>query len=130
MISDPVSDLLIRLKNANRAGKSDTIVPHSKLRVAILELLAKEGYVGALAKKGKKIKKTLEVALVYKDKRPAITGVKRISRPSRRVYLRRDEIHPVKFGQGIMVISTPKGLLTDKEARKNRVGGEAMFVIW
>lgn len=130
MVTDPVSDLLIRLKNANRAGKSETAVPHSKLRAAILELLEREGYVTGVTKKGKKIKKTLEVVLVYKDKRPAITGVKRISRPSRRVYLRRDEIHPVKFGQGIMVVSTPKGLLTDRDARKSRVGGEAMFQIW
>lgn len=130
MISDPISDLLIRLKNANRAGKSEAVMPHSKLRLAVLELLAKEGYVGDINKKGKKAKKILEVVLSYKDKRPAIRGAKRVSLPSRRVYYRARDVHPVKYGHGLLVLSTSGGLMTNKEARKARVGGEALFEIW
>ncbi len=131
MVSDPVGDFITRLKNATAVGKEVVVTPHSKLRLAIAEVLQKKGYIKSAQKKGKKVQKTIEVALRYdKHNKPVIHGAERISKPGRRVYLGADQIHPVKYGKGSLVISTPKGILTDEEARKERVGGEALFKIW
>lgn len=131
MVGDPVGDFIIRIKNASVAGKDALSVPHSKLRLAIAEVLQKKGYIKTINKKGKKVQqKTLEIELRYGKGGPAMHDVKRISRPGRRLYMRANEIRPVKYGKGSLVLSTPKGILTDEEARKENVGGEALFKIW
>jgi small subunit ribosomal protein S8 len=106
-------------------------MPFSNLKAAVAEKLQQAGYVASIDKKGKKVKKTLEVTLKYgADGKPVIQGVKRISKPGRRLYRSVLEIRPVRYGHGALILSTPKGIKTDKEARKEKVGGEALFEIW
>jgi small subunit ribosomal protein S8 len=130
MVSDPIADLINRLKTAQMAGRPSISVPFSNLKFAIAELLARHGFVGEVSKRGKKVKKYVDLTLKYEEGRPEVSGVKRLSKPSKRVYLGASDIRPVKYGHGLLVLSTPKGLLTDKEARKEKVGGEALFSIW
>jgi len=139
MVADPIADMLIQIKNAGMAGKKQICVPYSKLKFEIANVMKKHGYIEAFDVKGKKIKKHLEVNIAYKDpstssgqvkKLPRIEDVKRISSLSRRVYTRARDIRPVKQGFGILVLSTPKGLLTGRDARKANLGGEALFKIW
>ena len=130
MVADPIADLITRLKNASAVGKVDVSVPFSKLSYAIAEFLKREGFVKEVEKRGKKVKKSIDLKLSHADGMPGIRGVERVSRLSRRVYLKSGEIRPVKFGEGMMVISTSSGLRTDREARKEGLGGEALFKIW
>ena len=118
------------VKNASRAGKESVVLPYSKLKLSILECLVKEGYVKGVSKKTKKDQPMLEVELLYTDKKPKVSGVERISKQSRRVYFSMKDIHTVKGGSGLLVLSTPKGILSGKSARAEQVGGEAMFKIW
>ncbi|MFC1720657.1 30S ribosomal protein S8 [Patescibacteria group bacterium] len=127
---DPVSNMLIQIKNAGMAGLQSVLVPHSNLKFEIANLLQKEGYVGSVEKKGKKVKKHIEIVISYKDKAPRINDLKRLSKPSRRIYVGVKDIKPVRNGYGISVLSTPKGIMTDKAARKEHVGGELLFKIW
>ncbi len=122
--------MLNGIKNANRALRDSVIVPESKLTLAIAQKLSKEGYVGAVSKKVVKGRPFIEVALISADRTPKINDVTRISKPSRRMYMNVHDIKPFKNGFGLTILSTPKGLLTDKEARKEHVGGEIMFRIW
>lgn len=126
MVTDPISDLLVRLMNASRVGHNAVSLPYSRIKHDIAQLLREEGYVGDVAKKTRE----LTIQLVYKDGRPAIMGLKRISKPSRRMYLGVRSIRPVKRGAGLLVLSTPAGVMTGAKARKERVGGEALFEIW
>ncbi len=127
---DPISNMIIAIKNGSLAGKDSVVLPYSKLKNAILECLKKEGYISGFAKKVRRDHPVLEVELVYKDKAPRIREVERISKQSRRVYFGVKDIHSVRNGTGLLVLSTPKGILTGKEARKEQVGGEALFRIW
>lgn len=127
---DQISNMLIGIKNAGLVKNKTVVLPFSSLKEAILEVLKKEGYIKTFHVAGD-TKKTLEVVLEYKkDGTHRINDVKRISKQSKRVYTGVKEISPVKYGLGITVISTPKGILTDKEARKENVGGEVLFTIW
>ncbi|TSD02894.1 MAG: small subunit ribosomal protein S8 [Parcubacteria group bacterium Athens0714_16] len=130
MVNDPISDFIIKIKNATLVGKEEISIPHSNLKYAIAVALSKAGFVGEVAKKGKKTTKTIDVQLLYKNKKSKISDVQRISKLSRRIYLGVNDIKPVKQGKGSLILSTPKGILTDKEAKKERVGGEALFKIW
>lgn len=131
MTNDPVGDFVIRLKNAGSIKKGSVSVPHSAFKYAIAEKLKDAGFVKSIEKKGKKARKTLDIALKYDDAGThAIQGVKRISKPGRRVYKSAREIVPVRYGHGALILSTPKGVMTDKEARKEKIGGEALFEIW
>ena len=118
------------LKNASLADKETASFPFSKMKNAIAECLKKEGYLSEVSKKMKKGQPVLEVGLIYVDKKPKITEVERISKQSRRVYFGMKDIHSVRSGSGLLVLSTPKGILSGKEARKEQVGGEALFRIW
>ena len=118
------------MKNGSLAGKESVSFPYSKMKNAIMECLKKEGYISEISKKTKKGQPILEVRLIYLDKKPRITEVERISKQSRRVYFRMKDIHSVRNGSGLLVLSTPKGILSGKEARKEQVGGEALFKIW
>ena len=131
MVTDPVGDLIIRLTNAGAVKKATVSVPFSTFKVAIVEKLKEAGWVSHVEKKGKKIKKTIDVTLKYDENgKHIIQGVKRVSKPGRRIYRGFDEIIPVKYGFGALILSTPKGIMTDKEARVAKVGGEALFEIW
>jgi len=131
MTTDPVGDFINRLKNAGDVKKQTVSVPFSTFKMAVAEALKEAGYLAAVEKKGKKVKKTLDVVLKYDDAgRTRIMGVKRISKPGRRMYRSVSEIRPVRYGHGNLILSTPKGIMTDKEARKEKVGGEALFEIW
>jgi len=126
MVNDPIADLLIRIQNASRVGKASVSVPFSKMKLAIADVLSKEGYVGAPDKKNY----ALTIPLSYKNGRPVITGVKRLSKLSRRTYMGVRDVRPVRAGHGLLVLSTPKGIMTGAQARAQRVGGEALFEIW
>ncbi len=127
---DTISQMIISIKNGSLVGKESVLVPYSKLKNAILDCLVKEGFVSSVAKKSKKGQPFLEIGLVYGDNKPKISDVERVSKPSKRVYIGVKEIFPVKNGKGLMVLSTPKGILSGKEARKEQVGGEILFKVW
>lgn len=131
MVNDPVGDFLNRLKNAGAIKKTNVSLPFSNFKLAIAEKLKDAGYVADFEKKGKKVKKTLDVTLAYNAQGDhKIKGVKRISKPGRRMYKSVHEIARVRYGHGALILSTPKGIKTDKEARTEKVGGEALFEIW
>lgn len=131
MVNDPVADFLVRLKNAAALGQVALSVPYSNFKMAIAQTLKGAGYVKAVEKKGKKVRKTLDVTLECDvGGKPRLVGVKRISKPGRRVYRGARELHAVRYGHGALILSTPKGVMTNTEARKHKVGGEALFEIW
>ncbi len=127
---DQISNMLIVMKNGSLAGKESVSFPYSKMKHAISECLKKEGYVSDISKKVKQDQPIIEVSLVYVEKKPKITEVERISKQSRRVYFGVKDIHRVRNGSGLLVLSTPKGILSGREARKEQVGGEALFRLW
>jgi len=124
---DPISDMLTRIRNAQKAEHKSVIMPLSKIKLEIAKILKKEGYIEELKKSDKKEKKLLEINLKYPA---AINEIKRISKPGQRVYIKADKIKPVKNGYGISIISTPKGLMTGKEAKKAGLGGEVLLEVW
>jgi len=131
-MSDPIADMLTRIRNANTA-KHDTVdVPASKMKVAIADILLREGYIKKVDIEEVGSFKTIHIALKYgKDKNvKIITGLKRISKPGLRVYANKDQVPKVLGGLGIAIISTNKGVITDREARELNVGGEVLAFIW
>ena len=131
-MSDPIADMLTRIRNANTA-KHDTVdVPASKMKIAIANILVDEGYIEKYDLVDDGAFQTIHITLKYgKDKNEkVITGIKRISKPGLRVYAGADELPKVLGGLGIAIISTNKGIITDKEARKQKVGGEVLAYIW
>ncbi|HWB34341.1 MAG TPA: 30S ribosomal protein S8 [Candidatus Paceibacterota bacterium] len=129
MVTDPIADFLIRLRNASMARKDVVSVPASKMTKALSELLEREGYVTSVDKRVNKSNQ-ISIVLAYKNGRAVIGGAKRISKPSRRMYMSVHDVKPVKRGHGLLVLSTPAGVLTGKEAKEKHVGGEALFEIW
>ncbi len=130
-MNDKIADMLIRIKNAGTADKESTLIPHSKLKASIAEALLKNGYVKSVSNKGKKTKKVIEIGIAYdKEGTPKVKEVKRISKLSCRVYYGYRDIRSIRNGYGVLMLSTPKGILTGDEARKENVGGEALFKIW
>ncbi len=131
MVNDPLGDFVVRLKNAGAIKKESVSVPHSALKYAIAEKLKDAGYVKSVEKKGKKVRKILEIILKYDGSGAhVIHGARRISKPGRRMYKKAHEVMAVRYGHGSLILSTPKGIKTDKEARKEKIGGEALFEIW
>ena len=130
MVGDTIGDFIIRLKNAGAVGKTEVSLPYSKLKHAIADKLVAQGYIDAAKQEGKKVQKNLVVTLKYENGKHAINGVKRVSKPGRRLYTKVADIHKVKFGQGLMILSTPAGILTNDEAKAQNVGGEQLFIIW
>jgi len=128
---DPIADMITRIRNASAIQKESIVLPYSKMKLAIAELLISEGYIVSVTKKGKKVRKSLEVFLAYDPSgKSKIQGMERVSKFSRRVYTGVRSIHPVKQGHGTYVFSTPKGILSSKGAKAERVGGEVLFKIW
>ena len=130
MVNDSIGDFIIQLKNASNAGLEFVSVPYSEFKFQVAKKLREKGYIKSVSKRGKKIKKSIYIEIQYINKKPKIKEVSRISKPSRRVYKKTFEIYPIKYGKGALLLSTPKGVLTGEEARKNKVGGEALFKIW
>lgn len=131
MVSDTIGDFIVRLKNGGAVGKETISVPYSKLRHSIADKLVDAGYLASATATGKlPQEKQLEVTLNYENGAHRINGVKRISKPGRRLYTKVTDIHPVKFGKGHIILSTPAGVLTGEEAKEKKVGGEQLFIIW
>ena len=128
--TDPIADMLTRIRNAIMAEKKTVIVPSSKIKNEIAKVLKKEGYIINYTVSGSDLTQQIEVELKYKDRVNAIEGIKRISTPGKREYAPVNDIPPVMGGYGVAVLSTSKGLLTDKEAKENKVGGEILFHVW
>lgn len=127
---DPIADMLNSIKNAGNAGKATAVVPFSMIKESIASVLFQSGYIASYAKKGKKVAKTLELGIAFDGKKARVRDVARMSKPSRRMYIKAAEIRPFKNGYGLTVLSTPKGIMTSEEAKKAQVGGEVLFNIW
>lgn len=131
MMTDPISDFLIQIKNGYLARKVNLVIPYSKMKGELAKLLVKEGYLGKVEiQKQGKVKKGIQVSLVYKGKDPRLTDVVRVSKIARRVYVSKERIPQVLGGLGVTIVSTPFGLMTEKEARKKGSGGEIICKIW
>jgi small subunit ribosomal protein S8 len=127
---DPIADMLTRIRNASRVKKSEVVFPFSKIKFNIAKILEKEGFVGKVERKGKDDGE-ISVSLKYKENRqPIIASLKRISKPGCRIYVTKDELPKVLGGLGIAIISTSQGVMTNKEARKNGLGGEVLCEIY
>ncbi len=127
---DTVADTLNQIKNAQAVGHPTVEFPFSNFKYEIAKILVKQGFLEKVEKKGRKAKKSIEVTLKYEDKTPTISGLKRISKPGQRVYLDFHKVKKVKGGYGMVIISTSKGLMTDKEAKKQKLGGEVICEVW
>ncbi|MEN9551912.1 MAG: hypothetical protein RI935_289 [Candidatus Parcubacteria bacterium] len=126
---DPIANMLVAIKNGGLVKKSSVVIPSSKMKVAILEVLKKEGFVKTYHVSDT-VTPTVEVVIAYEKGLPKINNVTRVSKQSKRVYKGVKKITPYKYGHGMTVFTTPKGILTDKEAKASHVGGEALFTIW
>jgi len=127
---DQISNMLTSIRNAQAVRHPVVRVPFSNLKYEIAKILERNGFVEKIEKKGRKTKKFIEITLKYEDNLPRISGLKRVSKPGQRIYLPWRKIKKVKQGYGIAIISTSKGLMTDKEARKQKIGGEILCEIW
>jgi small subunit ribosomal protein S8 len=129
MITDPISDMLTRIRNAIRAHKTELVMPYSKFKENLAKVLFAEGFISGVNVLSGEVK-LLQINLKYTGNSAVITGLKRISTPGQRIYVASDKIPRTNGGFGITVVSTSKGLLTDKQARKDKVGGEVICQIW
>lgn len=130
MYTDPISDMLTRIRNASLARKAEVVLPYSKFKFALANLLEKQGFLAGV-KEAAADHKLLEVKLKYSEAGDSvISGIKRVSKPGQRIYLAADKLPRTNSGYGITVVSTSKGLLTDKEARKAHLGGEVVCQVW
>lgn len=127
---DPITDMLNRIRNALAVSKETVDIPFSNLKYGIAKILEKRKFIEKAEKKGRKNKKIIEITLMYRDKMPVISGLKRVSKPGQRTYVPVKKIKPIKSGYGITIISTSKGLMTNKEAKKQKLGGEIICEIW
>ena len=130
MVTDPIADLITRLRNAARVGLPMAVVEYSNFKMAVVQVLLEHGFITTATKKGKKVKKVIEMALAYTGRRPKLTGAIRVSKPSRRVYQGARDLRPVRQGYGELVISTSQGVMTGTAARRDKIGGEVLFKIW
>lgn len=134
---DTISDFFISIKNAYLAKKDRAVIPFSKMKYEMAKIIERKGFVSAVRKKRKKGKDLesveflyLELKLKYEDGIPALNGVKLVSKPGRRIYLKKDQIRPVRSGYGVLIISTSKGIMTGEEAKSISLGGQAIAEIW
>lgn len=126
---DPIADLLTSIRNANQALKAEIIVPHSKIKESAVKILKEEGYLESFNVEGD-VKRTLRIGLKFQGRKGVITDLQRVSRPGLRRYTSSKEIPMVLGGMGIAVVSTPQGLMTGDDARRQNVGGELLFKVW
>ena len=129
MVTDPISDMLARIRNANRALLPNVEIPHSKIKESIAGILKREGYIQDFAVEGK-IPKTMKLRLKYQGKKSVIEGLRRISTPGLRRYVGSTDIPRVRGGLGVAVLSTSEGVMTGNQARKKNIGGELVCYVW
>ncbi len=134
MYSDPIADMLTRIRNALMANQTTTVVPHSKLKVEIARILKEEGYIEDYTVGQETPAPLIHIRLKYygdrRNKRPVITGLERVSKPGRRVYRKRNELPWVLSGLGVAIVSTSQGLMTAQDARRKGIGGEVLCKVW
>ena len=129
-MSDPIADMLTRIRNANQQRHEEVVVPASKLKVDLAEILKNEGFIKGYKVESEGVAKNIVITLKYKGNDRVISGLKRVSKPGLRQYVKVNEIPKVLNGLGIVVLSTSQGLMTDKEARAKKIGGEVLAYIW
>ncbi len=130
MTTDPIADMLTRIRNAIMAGHDSVLVPASKAKLSIVRVLKDEGFITDYSVLKGKPQKVIKIQLKYLDGQPSLLGLERVSKPGLRVYVKRDEIPRVYGGLGITILSTPKGVLTGKEAWQQGLGGELLCNVW
>lgn len=139
MVTDPISNMLVQIKNAQAIGREQVILPFSKMRFQVAEILKNSGYISNVEKKSKPVRpgksekgehENLHLTLSYQDNQGALSGVRIISRPSRRMYIKAKDIKLVRSGHGLAIISTPQGIMDSREAKKNNLGGEIICEVW
>jgi small subunit ribosomal protein S8 len=128
-MSDPIADMLTRIRNAQMVDKPHVMIPSSKLKVAIAKVLKEEGYIEGFAIRGDAARPDLEIALKYYAGRPVIEHIERVSRPGLRIYRGRHAIPNVQNGLGVAIVTTPKGVMTDRKARQAGIGGEVICYV-
>jgi small subunit ribosomal protein S8 len=129
-MNDPIGDMLTRIRNASMRGKSTVITPASKQRARVLEVMADEGYIRGFESTTDKGHPAIEISLKYYEGQPVIRELKRVSKPGRRVYMGVKEIPQVRQGLGVSIVSTPKGVMSDANARSQNVGGEVLCTVF
>lgn len=139
-LMDPISNMLSQIKNAQAVLKPEVFIPFSNIKYKIAKILEKEKFIEKAERKGRGVDRKIKIILKYKNRnqakegfalgQPIISGIKRISKPGQRIYLSLKSIKPVRGGLGIAIISTPQGLMTDKEARKKHLAGEIICEVW
>jgi len=127
---DPIADMLTSIRNAQAVLKETAVIPYSEIKFEILKILKKENLIEEVEKKGRKARRSIEIKLKYDNKEPAISSLKRVSRPGQRIYVVAGKIRRVRDGYGIAIISTSRGLMTNKKARNQNLGGEIICEIW
>ena len=130
MVNDPIGDMIIQLKNAGLSGKLNVEIPYSKIKRSLADILKKERYVSDISKIGKEPRAFLKVTLRYLGKSSAIAGVKRVSKPGARLYVRKEAVPSFIKGTGVAILSTSKGIMTNADAKKNGLGGEILCEVW
>ena len=130
LIMDPISDFFTRIRNGYHARLATVVLPYSKLKEEIARILEAKRYIAGVEKKGRKVRKFLEVKLRFDGTNPAIHGVRILSKPSRRLYVKADGIKAVRQGFGVLIVSTSKGLMTGDDAKKASLGGEMIVEVW
>ncbi len=129
-ISDPIADMLTRIRNASRARHTDVSIPASRTKLAIAEILKAEGFIEDFSQSQEGPRKSIDIKLKYVGKVPVVSGLKRISKPGLRVYASKTEIPRVLGGLGVVIISTSQGIMTGQQARKSQLGGEVLAYVW
>ncbi|TSC94374.1 MAG: small subunit ribosomal protein S8 [Parcubacteria group bacterium Licking1014_1] len=129
-MTDPITDMLNRIRNAGALQKAEVFVPFSKIKYEIAGILSREGFAGEVKKTAKEKNKGIRIALKYENNVPAISGLRRSSKPGQRIYSGASELKMVRGGYGISIISTSKGLMTNKEAKRAKLGGEILLEVW
>lgn len=131
LVTDPIADLLTRIRNANQMRYNEVVIPSSNVKLSIVKILKDEGYIENYKVEKNEVQNNIIVTLKYgKNKERVISGLKRISKPGLRVYAKAEEIPTVLNGLGISIVSTPKGIMTGKEAKKENLGGEVLAYVW
>ncbi len=129
-MTDPITDMLNQIRNAQAVAKAEVSVLLSNFKYEIAKILMQEGFINEVKKTNRRKDKILRIILKYNDGTPAISGLRKVSKPGQRIYKKTSEIKSIKGGQGIAIVSTPQGLMTNKKARKLKLGGEVICEIW
>ena len=129
-MNDPIADMLTRIRNAQAVSRESVLIPYSNIKLEIASILKKHGFISDVKKMGRAPKKQLKIDLRYEDKKPGISGLKRVSSPGQRIYSGSRGIKRIRGGYGISIVSTSQGMMTNSQARKSNLGGEIICEIW